>query len=469
MLRRFLNSRWAFYGPAAVLAILAVASQFELKLPSRPVGGVEELRQLRERDDTSVVFVLIDTLRADRLSTYGYVRETSPSMTELAKRSVRYAHVESQSSWTKASLASVWTSLYPMRAGVMQVEDGIPDQVELPAERLKALGFTTAGLFRNGWVGRNFGFHQGFDVYIRPETDEDPGRLDLARGNPAVGTVTGTDYDLTESAIEFLRAHQKDRFFLYVHDMDVHQYVFDQSAADLGFGNRLTDAYDASIRWVDGNVGRLVGELEDTGLLKRTIVVVAADHGEGFTEHGEGHARTLYREVTEVPWILALPIRFSKDVVVDAMVRNVDIWPTLYDLLGLEPPKHSDGHSTVPLIEAAIEGRTPEPGQNGSERAIGYLDRTWGNREEPPKPTVSITEGGKRFVYRGPDDLELFEHETDPWEQRNLASPRGEEVERLRSEAEELLAEKPAWGTPPKVELDEMYLDQLRALGYVVK
>jgi arylsulfatase A-like enzyme len=469
VLRRILNSRWTYYGPAAALAILAVLSQFELKLPSRPQGGVEELRELRERKDTNLVFVLVDTLRADRLSTYGYERETSPALTELARRGVRFAHVESQSSWTKASMASMWTSLYPMRSGVMQVEDTLPEQVELPAERLKAAGFTTAGLYRNGWVGRNFGFHQGFDAYIRPDLKEDPLQLDLARGNPAVGTVTGTDGALTDSAIEFLQAHQSQRFFLYLHYMDVHQYVFDQAAADLGFGNRLSDAYDSSIRWVDGNVGRLVQELEDRGLLKRTIVVVASDHGEGFTEHGEGHARTLYREVTEVPWILALPIRFQKDVVVDSMVRNVDIWPTLYDLLGLEPPRYTDGRSTVPLIEAAVEGRPAQPADNGSARAVGYLDRTWGNREEPPKPTVSITGGGKRFVYRASDDVELFDHETDPWEQRNLAPQRKDEVTHLRSEAEELLAEKPAYGEAPKIEIDEMYLEQLRALGYVVK
>ena len=87
MLSRILNSRWTYYGPAALLAILALASQFQLRIPSRPEGGVEELHQLRQRDDTNVVFVVIDTLRADRLSTYGYARPTSPSLTELAKRS----------------------------------------------------------------------------------------------------------------------------------------------------------------------------------------------------------------------------------------------------------------------------------------------------------------------------------------------------------------------------------------------
>jgi arylsulfatase A-like enzyme len=352
---------------------------------------------------------------------------------------------------------------------VTQAEDALPEAAELPAERLKGAGFTTAGIWRNGWVGSNFGFQQGYDAYLRPLLEEDPLQVDLARANPSVGSVSGSDYDLTKSAIEYIRAHRDQRFFLYVHYMDVHQYAFDQAAADLGFGNRLTDAYDASIHWVDSNVGRLMQELEEQDLMKRTVMVVASDHGEGFHEHGEGHARTLYREVTEVPWILALPFRFERDVVVEAMVRNIDIWPTLYDLLGLEPLVHADGRSTVPLIEAALEGRAVTPTDNGSATAVGYIDRTWGNREEPPKPTVSITRDGQRFILRAPDHVELYEHATDPTEQRNLVEERPEEVERLRAEAEQVIAVEPPWGETPKIELDEMYLEQLRALGYVVK
>jgi arylsulfatase len=465
VLSRILNSSWTYYSLAALLAVIAVASQFELRIPSRSSGGLEELRALRDRKDTNVVFVLIDTLRADRLSTYGYERPTSPAMTELVRRGVRFANVESQSSWTKSSMASLWTSLYPLRAGVTQAEDALSEKAELPAERLKAAGFTTAGIWRNGWVGRNFGFAQGFDVYLRPDSKEDSLQVDLARGNPGVGTVTGTDQELTNSAIEFLRTHGDERFFLYIHYMDVHQYVFDQEAADLGFGNRLTDSYDASIRWVDGNLGRVVQELEDRKLLPRTIVVVAADHGEGFDSHGEGHARTLYRDVTHVPWLMSLPILLPKDVVVEPMVRNVDIWPTLYDLLGFPPVEPSDGRSAVPLIEAALGGAGPEA--NGVS-SVGYLDRTWGARDEDPRPLVSVASGGKRLI-RGPDQTELFDDSLDPRNQKDLSKEQPEALAKLQSEADEVLGAKPPWGETPKVELDEMYLDQLRALGYVVK
>jgi arylsulfatase A-like enzyme len=246
----------------------------------------------------------------------------------------------------------------------------------------------------------------------------------------------------------------------------VHQYVFDQEAADLGFGNRLTDSYDAAIHWVDSNVGRVVQELENRKLLPRTIVVVASDHGEGFDTHGEGHARTLYREVAQVPWLMALPMLLPKDVVVQPMVRNVDIWPTLYDLLGLPPVEPSDGKSAVPLIEAALSGAGPEA--NGTS-SIAFLDRTWGARDEAPKPLVSVTSGGKRFIRLGPEQIELYDDTVDPRNQKDLAKEQPETVAKLRSEADQVLGEKPAWGETPKVELDEMYLDQLRALGYVVK
>jgi len=176
----------------------------------------------------------------------------------------------------------------------------------------RGAGFYTGGIWRNGWVGSNFGFNQGFDLYVRPIPNNSREEMELRRRNPGVGVVAGTDEDGTLSAIEFLDAHRQDRFFLYVHYMDVHQYVYDQTAAELRFGNGLSDAYDSAINWVDRNIGWLIHEIEKRNLFRKTIVVVSADHGEGFTEHGGGHARTLYGELPHVPWIIALPFRLDE-------------------------------------------------------------------------------------------------------------------------------------------------------------
>ncbi|HUO63465.1 MAG TPA: sulfatase [Terriglobales bacterium] len=466
LLKKILNSRWTYYGAALALALVAVWTQVKVHLPTRPSGTLADLNALRQRNDVNVVFILIDTLRADRLSSYGYGRPTSPFMDEIARRGVRFAHAESQSSWTKCSMASIWTTLVPPRSGITRVEDAIPDQVELPAEHLRAAGFRTGGIWRNAWVGSNFNFGQGFELYIRPTPSERTDRMELRRRNPSVAAIAGTDEDATFSAVQFIEAHQSERFFLYVHYMDVHQYVYDQVAADLKFGSGLSDSYDSAINWVDRNVAAIGQALDEHQLTRKTLVVIAADHGEGFTEHGEGHARTLYSEVTHVPLILSLPFRLEPGVVVDSQVRNVDIWPTVFDLLGVPFSGPTDGRSLVPLIEASADGK-PAP---ASEVAVAYLDQTWGQEKEPSAPIVSVQRDGKRLIVgTKPARLNLYDHATDPTEQKSVADQQPEVVAELRAQADALLASTPPWGQSPQIQLDAFYREQLKALGYVVK
>ncbi len=256
--------------------------------------------------------------------------------------------------------------------------------------------------------------------------------------------------------------------------MDVHQYMYDQEAAKLAFGTSYSDAYDSAISWVDRNVGRLVQELQEIDLLKRTLIVIASDHGEGFYEHGrEGHAETLYREVTEVPLILSLPFALEPGVVVKPLVRNVDIWPTVLDLLGLPPLPETDGRSLVPLIEAAARGDgAPDEAGQAHPPALSYLDRswgTWGENEREPDPIVSIRRDPLRLIFpiAAPNTGELYDHSSDPSEQRNLVSARPEQAAELRRESEERLSESIPWGASPEVEIDEMHAEQLRALGYL--
>ena len=142
-MNRLLSSRWLPLAAAAVLLLVLAAQFVKIRVPSRPVRGIEALRELRDRDDLNVVFVLVDTLRADRLSAYGYGRPTSPTLVDLAHSGVRFAHVQSQSSWTKTSMASLWTGTYPGRNGVLRYPDAIPESRKLPAEILKEAGYET--------------------------------------------------------------------------------------------------------------------------------------------------------------------------------------------------------------------------------------------------------------------------------------------------------------------------------------
>jgi arylsulfatase A-like enzyme len=452
--------------------ILAGLSRIvEIRTPNRPRGSWEDIRSLASRDDLNVVFVLIDTLRADRLSAYGYARPTSPILAGLSNSGVRFARTLAQSTWTKSSMASLWSATYPVTNRITRWPHGVPEAMQSPAELLQQAGFRTVGIWRNGWVAPNFGFAQGFDLYYKPSPRARPPQL--AQNNPSAAKLPGTDHGLTRAAVEFLESAGDERFLLYLHYMDVHQYVYDASA---DFGTSYSDIYDNSIRWVDANVGTIVATLQETELMERTLLVIASDHGEAFQEHGrEGHAKNLYNETTNVPLVIALPFRLDEGIVVETPVENVDIWPTILDLLGLDPMPHAEGRSLVPLMEAAAQG-TEDP--SALQRpGFAYLDQTWGIRGADPRPLASISKDGYRLMRQlnrdatelAEDGAELYDVAADPDELNDLAEQNPEEVARLEAVLEEFLARpRSDWGPPEEVTLSDMELGQLRALGYAL-
>ncbi len=464
MWRRLLASRWFYVVAAALMLAVTVVSQLEISRNPRPLGSAQEIATLRERGDLNLLFVLIDTLRADRLSAYGYARPTSPALDALAADGIRFAENLSQSSWTKCSMASLWTALYPVRTGVTRSPQALPEEARMPAEILREAGFRTYAIWRNGWIAPSFGFSQGFDVYHSPRARPIPATV--RREKPTVG-VTGTDQDIARSALEFLRSHGEERWFLYLHLMDVHQYVYDRDTAL--FGTTYSDIYDNAIRWVDRVVSAVIAEIDARRLRDKTLIVLAADHGEAFGEHGrEGHARDVYGEVTTTPWILSLPFRLEPGLVVETPTENVDVWPTLLDLLGLPPLEEVDGHSQLPAILAAARGEGPVDGDGAR---FAHIDQTWGRgNRQPPRPMVSVTEGPYRLVRRGPTGRsELYDRSSDPREQVDVGDEQPEVRERLAALASEYLARPPAPWSGAEVELEESQLEELRALGYVVE
>jgi glucan phosphoethanolaminetransferase (alkaline phosphatase superfamily) len=164
MLRRLLDSPWFYFSCAGLLLVVAIASQFRLQIPSRPKGTLEDVAALSQRDDLNVIFMVVDTLRSDRLGVYGYERATSRVLDDLGGHGIVFEHVIAQSSWTKTSMASLWTATNPVRNGILRFNHTLPEEVDFPAEIFRRAGFRTAGIWRNGWVAPNFGFAQGFDT-----------------------------------------------------------------------------------------------------------------------------------------------------------------------------------------------------------------------------------------------------------------------------------------------------------------
>lgn len=466
MLRRILDSPWFYFGAALLLLLAAVLTQFEVHLPSRDVKPLSDLATLRDRKDLNLVFILVDTFRADRLSSYGYGRPTTPIIDEIAGHGILFENVVSQSSWTKTSMASLWTATNPMRNGILRYNHVLPSEARMPAEILREAGFRTVGLWRNGWVEPNFGFDQGFEIYVRPMPGADKG---VHRQSPGGEPLGGTDEDLVSSASDFLDRFGHDKFFLYLHFMDLHQYVYDDRSAV--FGTSYSDIYDQSVNWTDRLIGLFLKRLDERGLLQRTVIAIASDHGEAFREHGfEGHARNLYTEVTHVPLVISLPFRLEPPIRVTQTVSNADIWPTLLDLLGLPELPGANGRSLLPMVRAA---GGLEPGGPTDERPVyAQIARGWGNPKAQAESIVSVTDQGKRLIVNldKPKESEFYDRSADPGEHKNLLSEDGAQAAPLQSLLDSYaLDSTPPWGAEPgEVKLDEMRLNQLRALGYVI-
>lgn len=465
-----LAQRWPWLLAAGLVGVAFLSTFIEIRRPGdwdrRPRGSVADIARLRGRTDLNVLFILVDTLRAERLGSYGYERDTSPILDRLADSGVRFERHLVQSTWTKSSMASLWTGLYPAHTGVTRYDDVIPDAAQMPAEILREAGFQTLGLWRNGWVSPTFGFDQGFDVYQRPLASPIP--PNLRRANPTLSEKS-TDESMTDAAVEFVRVSGRKRWFLYLHMMDLHEYVYDAESAL--FGSTHSDLYDNSIRWTDGSIGLLLEDLAKLGQLDRTLVAIVSDHGEAFLERGfEGHAREVYRETTEVPFLLFFPFRFDPGIVVKTRTQNVDVWPTLFDILGIAPPPGIDGRSLLPDILASAAGQAPD---DGKRTAIADLDQAWAQRDLDPLPAISVVEDEFRYVRieqrdgGGRTEL-LFDAKDDPRELRDRAKEEPETLERLRAAADDYSKGKPTWGEAPTREIGELELSLLRALGYKV-
>jgi arylsulfatase A-like enzyme len=213
-------------------------------------------------------------------------------------------------------------------------------------------------------------------------------------------------------------------------------------------------------------LGEILMEIYRLGLGKKTLVVVVSDHGEAFGEHGaEGHARDLFAEVTRTPFILSFPFRLSPGGVVDGATENIDVWPTLLDMLGLPGLEDPDGESLAPLLLGL-------PAKPRSDMGFAQLDRNWGQIESEESPLVAVRKGSLRLIHslEYPDRDLLFDVDLDPAERREIADGQDEQKKELLEDALSYLKREPLWlGGSDDVEIDEMQLRQLRALGYSIE
>ncbi len=410
----------------------------------------------------NVLIYMIDTLRADHLGCYGYSRETSPYIDAFASRSVLYERAVAQSSWTRASVASVLTGLWPEAHGAVGRRDRLMEEAVTLADLLSADGYQTAAIVTNPNVYRSFGFDQGFDRWVQFE--------DNFRNSKFV----------TRGAIEILdELDREEPFFLYLHTIDPHHpYIpppdlrerfapdSDALVARILEGRRkevwlpedapgLRNLYDAEIADNDRNFGALVEALEERGLWDDTLIVLTSDHGEEFYDHGAWtHGKNLRAANLDVPLIVKYPGQ-TEGVRTAAPAQHVDVLPTILAHTGTEKPPFVDG---LPLESAAAsEPRRP---------LYSHLQL------DGPR-SVSLTEGRWKMVQKwnaGSQHVAsrlLFDKLADPKEEVDLSGEWPVTTDYLGARIEAALLQVGYRLTATEAEIDPELEASLKALGYL--
>lgn len=433
-------------------------------------------------DAVPVLLYVVDTLRADHLGSYGYGRPTSPHLDAFAADAVRFANGVAQSSWTRPSVASIMTGLNPPRHGATGLHSVLPPLPTL-AGLLAEAGYDTAGRITNSLLDAHFGFAQGFASY--QTLSEIPIAAELgARPNDF---IQQTAADVLAAARPWLDSRDAGRPpFLYLHVTDPHNPYLPPSPfrealaadADLQLGlplvlqdivagrlpvadaarRQLIDLYDADIASMDDGFGALVAELRARGLYDRALIVVTADHGEAFGSHGYyEHMRSLYAEMVHVPLLVKFPQQWRAGSVVSAPARQVDILPTVLDVLGIDPPAGLDGSSLLPALSCPDAPRPPAYVAVGGSDLNPKIDALVAGRHKLIHTTRSE---------RAHPRLELYDLVDDPGEQRDLAPAQPVLAGYLFSRLPEY-RDAPAAGAAVTVTPDAALEERMRALGYL--
>ena len=429
----------------------------------------------------SVVLLVIDTLRADKLRPFNAkTRVETPAIDRFAAEGVVFDLAQSPENWTKPAVASILTGLHPQTHQQKTGEAALPSSAELLSEHLQDEGFATGSFIANGYVSDRFGFDQGWDDYTNY----------IREGGSTEAK------DVFENAGNWIEAHKGERFFAYIQTIDPHvpydppnEYLqmYDpaeytgqvkprmtgdllekakrnppQVVFDARDKRRLEALHDGEITQHDRYFGAFLERLSELGLSDDTLIVVTSDHGEEFNDHGSwGHGHSVYQELLHVPLMFRLPNRLPAGTRVGDAVSTLDISATVTELLGVPGMAQNEGHTLVGLMF----------GEAPSQPPVAFSDFQDDRRV--------ITTGRWKFIVRGNLTSTMFDLVADPREQRQMdasASPIGWRYSRMllgqflgATNRGDWLSAEQKGGTQLQredAEMDDTIRDQLRALGY---
>lgn len=412
----------------------------------------------------NIFVVLIDTLRADHLSCYGYKRPTSPNIDKLSAEGVRFAKAFSSSSWTDPSILSLFTGLYPSdlwepKPHKEAINVALPKGVDTLAEILSVNGYFT--ISASDHPGINTGrFGQGFDIYSK-----------LYYGRPYYAWRKTPVKEVLQKLNSLLKNRSNMRgLFAYIHLLYPHVPYDAPHPYDSFFGrgafriiqeNKATvhNMYDGEIKRVDDLIRSLLNDIQKLRLDEDSIIIVLSDHGEGFWEHGLfEHGNSLYNELLHIPLIFHAPMRLPKGQIVDEIVRIVDVLPTILDIVDID---YVDSNFRGTSLLQLIKGN-----QNSKQLAFS---------EFPHSKIVkgrAIQSVGEKLIDPKEENhsLECYDLANDQKELKNLSDIAIERFSGLKDEMDSIsLSSAISRDAQPleKQEPSKETLEKLKSLGYI--
>jgi len=379
--------------------------------------------QVATRKPKNAIVLLVDTLRADKLTAYGNTHVKSPAMDKFASESTLFERCQSTSNWTKPSCASVLTGLYPDTHKARGHSSRLATSIKMAGELFQAAGYATGAFIANGYLAAEFGFNRGWTRYTNEIRENKP-----TQAEKVFAEVT-----------EFIKAQTAagKPFFTYVQTIDPH-VPYDPPAEDLklydaepyvgpvvpratgslleGFKQKrvvleprdrrhLEALYDGEVTYHDRHFGRFLDELVRNRLLDDTVFIVCADHGEEFFEHESvGHGHTLFQELLHVPLVVRAPGVVPAGKRIKDNVGLCDVLPTLLAAIGLPPAAGVEGRS---LLEAA-NGAAADP--------LGASFSSFWSEADERNLQWSVRKGDWKLKMRGPVNTSLHNLVEDPAE-----------------------------------------------------
>lgn len=414
-------------------------------------------------DPADVVIITVDTLRFDRLGIYGYKSIETPNIDGLGKHGVVFEQARVPVPLTLPSHTSLFTGLYPPSHGVR--DNGkykAAESLVTLAEIFKKEGYNTGAVVGSFVLDNRFGLNQGFDHY------DDSGFKIEKDGRELFFPPERAAKDVTDHALKWLNSiygggqgtvvkdsivnGKEQRFFLWVHYFDPHTLY---NPPDPYASKYKDDLYDGEIAYTDEHIGRLIDGIHKLRGKNNLIIVLTSDHGESLGDHGEmSHGIYIYDSTMRIPLIISAPDRIPARRV-SWRVRNVDIPPTLLELVGIEYHNHMDGSSLVPLIKGKGEHR-----DTFMESAHARLYYGWSELRGLSVDGYTIIDSPKP---------ELYAWEDDPMQVQDLAQKKPELLKSYLKRLNTLLKtlHKTEMAVQARGDMSNETMRKIEALGYL--